>query len=58
MAPPDTKPSSARTHVVRRGDTLSGLAKRYGVSVSELRQANGMSEGETLKAGEALRIPG
>ena len=58
MAPPGAKPSSARTHVVRRGDTLSGLAKRYGVSVSELRQANGMSEGETLKAGEALRIPG
>jgi membrane-bound lytic murein transglycosylase D len=58
VAPPGTNPSSARTHVVRRGDTLSGLAKRYGVSVSELRQANGMSEGETLKAGEALRIPG
>ncbi len=58
VAPPGTKASSARTHLVRRGDTLSGLAKRYGVSVGELRQANGMSEGQTLRAGESLKIPG
>ncbi|HEU4523591.1 MAG TPA: LysM peptidoglycan-binding domain-containing protein [Gemmatimonadales bacterium] len=58
VAPPGTKASSARTHMVRRGDTLSGLAKRYGVSVGELRRANGMSERETLKAGESLKIPG
>ena len=45
VAPPGTKSTSARTHLVRRGDTLSGLAKRYGVSVSELRRANGLSEG-------------
>jgi LysM repeat protein len=53
-----TKASSARTHLVRRGDTLSGLARRYGVSVSELRRANGLSDRETLKAGESLKIPG
>ncbi|HEY7504037.1 MAG TPA: LysM peptidoglycan-binding domain-containing protein [Gemmatimonadales bacterium] len=58
VAQPGAKASSARTHLVRRGDTLSGLAKRYGVSVSELRRANGMSERETLKAGESLKIPG
>jgi membrane-bound lytic murein transglycosylase D len=53
-----TKAASARTHRVRWGDTLSGLAKRYGVSVAELRRANGLSERSTLKAGESLRIPG
>jgi LysM repeat protein len=58
VAPPGTKTTSARTHLVRRGDTLSGLAKRYGVSVSELRRANGLSEREMLKAGESIRIPG
>jgi membrane-bound lytic murein transglycosylase D len=52
------KLARARTHVVRWGDTLSGLAKRYGVSVSELRRANGLSERETLRAGESIRIPG
>ncbi len=47
-----------RTHVVRRGDTLTGLAKRYGVSVEALREANGIAQRETLKAGVALKIPG
>ena len=45
------------THVVRRGETLTGLARRYGVSVQALRTANGMSERSQLKAGTALRIP-
>jgi N-acetylmuramoyl-L-alanine amidase len=48
----------ARTHVVRRGETLTGLAKRYGVSVQALRDANGMASNEMLRAGVALRIPG
>jgi membrane-bound lytic murein transglycosylase D len=50
--------AAARTHLVRRGDTLSGLAKRYGVSVGAIRAANGMSAASTLRAGVALRIPG
>ena len=49
---------AARTHLVRRGDTLTGLAKRYGVSVRAIRAANGMSEGAMLRTGVALRIPG
>ncbi|MGH7510222.1 MAG: LysM peptidoglycan-binding domain-containing protein [Gemmatimonadales bacterium] len=49
---------SGRTHIVRRGETLTGLAKRYGVSVQALRTANGMTEREILRAGIALRIPG
>jgi membrane-bound lytic murein transglycosylase D len=47
-----------RTHIVRRGETLKGLARRYGVSVQALRTANGIGEGETLRAGVALKIPG
>jgi membrane-bound lytic murein transglycosylase D len=61
VAPPRTGASAAtagRTHTVRRGDTLDGLAKRYGVSVEALRQANGMTSQEVLRAGVALRIPG
>ena len=58
VAPRGGGTGSARTHVVRWGDTLSGLAKRYGVSVAELRRANGLSERSTLRAGKSLRIPG
>jgi membrane-bound lytic murein transglycosylase D len=56
--PPSVLPDSAgmRTHVVQRGETLKGLAKRYGVSVQALREANGLTERTTLKAGLALKI--
>jgi membrane-bound lytic murein transglycosylase D len=50
--------SGVRTHVVQRGETLKGLARRYGVSIQALREANGLTESATLKAGVALRIPG
>ena len=51
------KAAAITTHLVRRGETLTGLARRYGVSVQALRKANGMSERSQLKAGTALRIP-
>ena len=48
----------ARTHTVRRGETLTGLAKRYGVSVQALRDANGLSDRDGLRPGATIRIPG
>ncbi len=47
-----------KTHVVRRGETLTGLARRYRVSIQALREANGISEQEPLRAGTSLKIPG
>jgi LysM repeat protein len=58
VSPSGAKASSSRTHVVRWGDTLSSLAKRYGVTVADLRRANGLSAETTLRAGESLKIPG
>src|SRR5690606_22525488 len=46
-----------RSHTVRRGDTLSGLAVKYGVSIREIADANGMGSKLTIRTGEALRIP-
>lgn len=47
---------SRGTHVVRSGETLSTIARRYGVSVSGLRRANGMS-GNRIRAGQRLLLP-
>jgi membrane-bound lytic murein transglycosylase D len=57
---PPTGSSGARgtTHVVKAGETLTGLAQRYGVTVAALRQANGIPPQGVLKAGTTLRIPG
>lgn len=45
-----------RQVVVGRGETLSQIATRHGVSLSSLRAANGI-KGDGLKAGERLTIP-
>ncbi len=47
--------TSTVRHKVRRGETLSGIARQYGVTVTSLRQANDLSGG--LKAGSTIRIP-
>jgi LysM repeat protein len=44
------------THVVRRGDTLSRIARDHGVSVAELRAHNTLRS-DTIQAGQILRIP-
>ena len=47
-----------RTHRVRRGETLSGIARRYRVTVKALRRANSIRNAHALLAGTRLRIPG
>lgn len=50
-------PQSTRTvHLVEQGETLYGLAKRYGLTVDELVAANPGSE-NGIKAGQQLTIP-
>lgn len=43
-------------HTVKRGDTLFGLAKRYGTTVAKVQKANGFS-GSTIRIGQRLKIP-
>lgn len=43
-------------HRVRRGDTLGGISRRYGVSVSKICKLNNISNRTTLRPGKSLRI--
>lgn len=43
------------THTVTRGQTLSGIAARYGVSVNRIRQWNNLS-GTNIREGQRLKI--
>lgn len=45
-----------RQHRISRGDTLSGIAKRYQVSLSTIRDVNNIDD-DTLRIGKLLRIP-
>ncbi len=49
---------SYRVHRVRKGDTLSRLAGRYGSSVRSITRANGLKSGNSIKVGWKLKIPG
>ena len=42
---------------VQQGDTLYGIAKRYGVSVAALIEVNGLAHGSTIKPGQQLVLP-
>lgn len=49
---------SAATHRVVRGDTVSGLAQRYGTTVDAIVAANGLRSASLIRIGENLTIPG
>jgi membrane-bound lytic murein transglycosylase D len=52
MAPPP----QPTTHRVRRGETLSSIARRYDVETDDIRQANGMRS-TVIHPGQSLVIP-
>jgi LasA protease len=45
------------TYTVKAGDTLSGIAARYGVSMSSLISLNGLRNADAIRIGQTLRIP-
>lgn len=51
-------PATGGVYVVRRGDTLSGIARRFGVSQRALMQANSLRNPNFIWVGQRLRIPG
>jgi LysM repeat protein len=44
-------------HKTVRGETLFGIARRYNVTVAQIRTANNLGENYVLKIGDTLRIP-
>ncbi len=49
--------SAAGRHKVVAGDTPSAIARRYGVGLTALLNANGMTMGSVIRPGDWLRIP-
>ena len=46
------------SYTVQSGDTLGGIAARYGVTVQAIMSGNGLQASTTIYAGQTLRIPG
>ena len=55
--PGGSKPAPAkRTYVVKSGDTLSGIAARFGTSWQALAQKNGIANANLIYPGQVIRI--
>jgi lipoprotein-anchoring transpeptidase ErfK/SrfK len=56
-APSPSPAPSGQTYTVQRGDTLSAIALRFGISMWSLVQVNGISNPSLIYVGQVLRIP-
>lgn len=50
------EPEAPTTYKVKRGDTLFSISKKLGVSVDELRAANGLSKHASIHTGQTLKL--
>ncbi|HOL49302.1 MAG TPA: LysM peptidoglycan-binding domain-containing protein, partial [bacterium] len=55
--PPPTKESAEKTyHIVKKGETLSSIAKKYGTTMKKIKEANNMKT-DIVTTGQKLLIP-
>ena len=54
---PQATATAAVTHTVRQGETLSGIAAQYGVTVRGIVDANDLESADLLQIGQVLVIP-
>lgn len=53
-----TNSTKTTTHVVKKGDTLSSIARKYSTTVAAIQAANGMKPSQTgLQINQKLKIP-
>jgi LysM repeat protein len=60
-AAPATAPSAsapATTHVIKPGETLGVIARKYQVKVGDLATANNIADPTKIRVGQELKIPG
>lgn len=50
--------SDASVYVVKSGDTLSGIAAKYGTTYQELAKYNNISNPNAIRVGQEIKIPG
>jgi nucleoid-associated protein YgaU len=57
LAPPAVPgPRNAGNYTIKSGDTLGALAKRFGTTVNQLANANGISNPNKIRAGATLNL--
>ena len=49
-------PLGIEYHTVKKGEHLYGIAKRYGTTITQLCQINGIRRNRPLRVGQKLRV--
>lgn len=57
LKPKDSGPAG-KTYVVKRGDTLGAIARRYNTTVGRIANKNDINNPNRINVGQKLRIPG
>ena len=57
-APPPAAPAASTSYTIQRGDTISAIAQRHGLSTPTVLAANGLSWSSIIYPGQTLAIPG
>jgi len=57
VAAPVAHAQDASVHIVQPGETLSQLAKQYGVATETLRRLNGFEDADNIGVGFPMRLP-
>lgn len=58
LPPKAGEAAAASTHRVKAGDTLAGIALKYGTTATALRKANAMGTSSLIRVGELLNLSG
>ena len=59
---PDTKKlqpnqKATQTYIVQKGDTVYGIAKKFGTTKAEIFSLNGLTDNSVIKIGQKLKVP-
>lgn len=49
--------TTAKTYTVKSGDTLSGIASKYGTTVAKLVALNGIKNANLIYTGQVIKLP-
>ncbi len=50
------RPTNAQSHIVKKGETLTLIARQHGVSINSLVQNNGIKNPDIILTGQKLII--
>lgn len=53
---PSVPTSSSTNYIIKRGDTLYSISRKFGVTIDQIKEANNLTS-DTIGVGDVLRIP-